>query len=107
MPKRKHGVGSVPMAFSTQYYEQLRSIKVNGGNLSEYIDDAIRHYDETLNWKAKGISEFEHQESIFRKNVSAVKRYVMARAADTAWEDQAWLMQLRRWIALEYQGEEE
>lgn len=106
MGKRKHGTASVPMGFSTRHYEKLRAMKAAGENVSAFIDRSIEHFDETFMPHLRGKDQFDVDERIFRKNVSAVKRHVIANAP-TGFENKAWLMQLRRWIALEYEGEEE
>jgi hypothetical protein len=106
MGKRKHGTGSVPMTFSTRHYQRLRAMKVSGENVSAFIDSAIQHYDETFMPHPRGLDLWEVNEKIFRKNLSAVKRHVID-IAPTGYEDKAWRMQLRAWLALEIQGEVE
>ena len=106
MGNRGKGVASVPMNFATKHYEKLRAMKAAGENVSAFIDRAIEHFDETFMPQHRGKDQFDVDERIFRKNVSAVKRHIIA-TSPTGFEDRAWLLQLRRWIAVEYQGEEE
>ncbi len=76
MGKRKHGTASTPMGFSTRNYEMLRAKKVAGENISDYIDKAIEHYDGTINWKARGMDEWEVKSLQFRRDLESVKEYI-------------------------------
>jgi hypothetical protein len=88
------------MNFATKHYEKLRAMKSAGENVSAFIDRAIEHYDETFLPHQRGLDLFDVQEKVFRKNLSAVKRHIIA-TAPTGFENNAWRLQLRRWIALE------
>ena len=106
MGKRKHGTASVSMTFSTRHYERLRAMKVSGENVSAFIDRSIEYYDETFLPQQRGKDQWEVNERIFRKNLSAVKRHVID-VAPGGFEQVAWRNQLRAWLALEIQSEVE
>ena len=94
------------MTFSTRHYEKLRAMKVRGENVSAFIDRSIEHYDETFLPHQRGLDAWEVKEKVFRKNLSAVKRHIID-SAPTGFENRAWKLQLKAWLALEIQGEME
>ena len=104
MGNRGKGTASVPMNFATKHYEKLRAMKAAGENVSAFIDRAIEYYDETFLPRQRGMDEWEVSEKVFRKNLAAIKRHVID-ASPTGFEDKAWRLQLRRWIALEEEEE--
>jgi len=105
MGNRGKGVASVPINFATKHYEKLRAMKASGENVSAFIDRAIEYYDETFLPRQRGKDEWEVNEMIFRKNLSAVKRHVIE-SANSYSQGRAWRLQLKAWLALE-EGEEE
>ena len=94
------------MTFSTRHYERLRAMKVSGENVSAFIDRSIEYYDETFLPRQRGKDQWEVNERIFRKNLTAVKRHVID-VAPGGFEPVAWRNQLRAWLALEIQDEVE
>tara|TARA_Y100001972_G_scaffold43624_1_gene53650 strand:+ start:942 stop:1262 length:321 start_codon:yes stop_codon:yes gene_type:complete len=106
MGNRGKGTASVPMNFATKHYEKLRALKTAGENVSAFIDRAIEHYDETFMPHPRGLDPWEVKQRVFRKNLSAVKRFVIDQYESPEMRKRAWLYQLQEWIALE-EGEEE
>ncbi len=76
MSQRKKGTASVPMNFATRHYEMLRAKKVEGINVSAYIDAAIEHYDGTINWKARGLDRGEVRLLQFERDIASIKGHL-------------------------------
>ena len=101
MGNRGKGVASVPMNFATKHYEKLRAMKSAGENVSAFIDRAIEYYDETFLPRQRGKDQWAVDEQVFRRNLAAVKRHVIAMYESPELKSRAWEYQLRAWIALE------
>ena len=103
MGKRKHGTASSSMTFATRHIEKLRAMKVAGENVSAFIDSAIEHFDETFAPHLRNKDPWEVKERVFRKNLAAVKRYVIENnhIVPGPMRHNAWKHQLQRWLSLE------
>ena len=100
MSQRKKGTASVPMNFATRNYEMLRAKKIEGINVSAYIDAAIEHYDGTINWKARGKDEAEVRYMELASDVASIKGHLSKM-------DLTWIGWLRANVRIYERGEEE
>lgn len=95
MGKRKHGKATVPITFTTRHYDLLK----NKPNRSEYIDDAIRYYSETVNWGARGLDA----EDVELERLIAAKNFIRDFQIEKGCSWQTWLENQLRQV----RGEEE
>tara|TARA_R100000808_G_C2057353_1_gene90275 strand:- start:55 stop:384 length:330 start_codon:yes stop_codon:yes gene_type:complete len=92
MSKRKHGVASVPISFSTKYYEKLKSMP----NRSKYIDDAIGYYDSTVNPRLRGISEEKVRLAEWQRCADFLAAWSVGRNVRYIFENGEWRQELIR-----------
>jgi hypothetical protein len=97
--KRKHGTATVPITFTTRYYDLLK----NKPNRSEYIDDALRFYSNTVNWGARGIDEEDVEAERVIAAIGIIKDFQAE--CGVSWE--AWLRSQLRRLNDEGEGESE
>mgnify|MGYP005831313849 CR=1 FL=1 len=71
-PKRKHGTPTVPMTFTTRHYDVLKTKT----NRSQFIDEAIAHYDATVMWHHRSKDHRDVMTAELLRCESLIKEYI-------------------------------
>jgi hypothetical protein len=79
--KRKHGVSSTPMTFSTQHHAMFSQMKRNGINVSEWIDEAISYRQKHLAHAVQADTSWDAAKAIIESHVEIpFEAFIMRKA---------------------------